>query len=100
MATFLECIVDICLPIAGRWIVIQIASLFGTDLNTSTLLWFFTLVLCAFIAENFTFHPKKKWIPRERKSEEKDDSESSEENDDSESSKDTKKEPILQNVEL
>lgn len=60
MSTFLECIVDICLPIAGRWIIIQIASLFGTDLNTSTILWFVT-ILCAFIAENFTFHPKKKW---------------------------------------
>jgi len=66
MSAFLECIVDVCLPIAGRWIIIQIASLFGADLNTNTLLWFITVVFCAIIAENFTFHPKKKWCLHKR----------------------------------
>ena len=67
MSTILECVVDVCLPIAARWIVIQIGSFFGSDLNGSTFLWFITIVLCSIVAECFTFQPKRKLKPLKKK---------------------------------
>lgn len=90
MSTILECIVDVCLPIAGRWIILQIASLFGVDLNTSTLLWFLTIVLCAIISESFTFQSKKKWARHQKKTDEPEASETSE----------SEESPKVQSVEL
>ena len=60
MATFIEILFDFALPLAARWIVIQVCSFFGMDLNSSTALWVITIAACAIVAETFTFQIKRK----------------------------------------
>lgn len=67
MSTVLECIVDVCLPIAARWIIVQIGFFFGSNLNNSSVLWFITILLCSIVAECFTFQPKSKLNPKKEK---------------------------------
>lgn len=60
MSKVLELIVDLSLPLATRWVIIQIAYWFGKDLNNNTGLWFVTLIICSIVAEFFTFRSKRK----------------------------------------
>ncbi len=67
MATLIEILFDFALPLAARWVVIQIGFIFGMDLNQSTALWVITIVACAIVAETFTFQIKRKRSDSQKK---------------------------------
>lgn len=67
MATLIEILFDFALPLAARWVVIQIGFFFGIDLNQSTALWVITIIACALVAELFTFQIKRKHSGSEKK---------------------------------
>lgn len=54
----LELIIDCALALAARFVIVSIGDLCEVDWHSNTIVWIITVVIAAYVAENYSFKKK------------------------------------------